>query len=88
MDTQDKQVLIAKYNLLYSKKDSSTLYNFCYIQSGKNNETTVALFKRLLKYYNKESLICFLSKSQKRNLRKLSKNDIIDRIVTSKRGMY
>lgn len=86
MNTQEKQVLIAKYNLLYSQKskNAQTLLSFCYNQSKKDKDKALAIFRRLLKYYDKDTLINLMGRRvPKKTLRKLHKKQLISMMIDS-----
>lgn len=86
MNLQDKQVLIAKFNLLGEKRNWKSLAYFCLKEANGDKKRGKKLYKNLLKYYTKDYILSesFLGDLSYRLDKKKSKSKIIDTLVESR----
>lgn len=80
MTLEQKQVFIAKFNLLEEDKNIHTLALFCKRETRGRKDGAKKLYKNLLKYYTKEQLLNpFFSQGLSYRLDKeVSKSSIIN----------
>lgn len=86
MNLQNKQVLIAKFNLLGDDRNWKTLAYFCLKEARGDKKRGKKLYKNLIKYYSKDYILSesFLGDLSYRISKKQSKSKIIDKLVESR----
>lgn len=86
MNLEDKQVLIAKFNLLGESMNWRSLAYFCLKEAKGDKKRGKKLYKNLLKYYSKDYILSesFIGDLHYRIYRNQSKSKIINQLVESR----